>query len=338
MLHLSELSVIILAAGKGTRMKSDKAKVLHEVFFAPMVQHVVDAVLPLAPQHTVVVIGHQRQAVQAALAHIPCLFAVQEEQLGTGHAVLAAEPALDGSAGTVMILCGDTPLIESSTLAEMFAQHRQNQATLTLMTTSLADPTNYGRILRSPEGMVEGIIEQKDASPEQLTIKEINAGIYCVDKEFLFSSLRRVGRNNSQNEVYLTDIVALAVECSVPIERFPVRQSSEVLGVNSRVELAEAHRQLQLRRNRHLMLDGVTMFNAETVTVGPEVTIKKDVILENFVHISGKSTINSHATICQGTILVSCFVGEGVVIGPYCCLHNAEIPAGTTLAPHSKFN
>lgn len=332
----SGLSVIILAAGKGTRMKSDKAKVLHEVFFSPMVRHVVGAVLPLAPERTVAVIGHQRQAVQQALAHTPCLFAVQEEQHGTGHAVLAAEAALEGFNGTVMLLCGDTPLIESATLAEMYKQHRHSQATLTLMTTTLPDPTNYGRVLCSPEGKVQGIVEQKDASPEQLTIAEINAGIYCVDKSFLFSSLRKVGRNNSQNEVYLTDIVALAVESGTDVERFQVKEASEVLGVNSRVELAEAHRQLQLRRNRRLMLDGVTMFNPETVTIAPEVKVGRDVILENFVRISGASFIGSHVTIGQGTILENCTVAQDARLGPYCCLHDTEIAAGSTLAPYSK--
>lgn len=334
--HSSGLSVIILAAGKGTRMKSDKAKVLHQVFFAPMVQHVVNAVLPLSPEHTVAVIGHQRREVQAALAHSPCLFAVQEEQLGTGHAVLAAEPALVDFDGTVMILCGDTPLIESTTLAEMYSQHRQSKATLTLMTTTLEDPTNYGRILCTRQGQLQGIVEQKDASPEQLAIKEINAGIYCVDKEFLFSSLRRVGRNNSQNEVYLTDIVAQAVQSSARVEKFMVRAAGEVLGVNSRVELAEAHRSLQLKHNRRLMLDGVTMFNPETVTVSPETRVGKDVILENFVRISGKSRIGNHVTVGQGTILTQCTVGEGTVLGPYCCLSDTEVPADTNLAPFSK--
>lgn len=332
----SGLSVIILAAGKGTRMKSDKAKVLHEVFFAPMVQHVVNAVLPLAPDRTVAVIGHQRQAVQHALAHTPCLFAVQEDQHGTGHAVLAAEDALEGFDGTVMILCGDTPLIKSSTLAAMYAQHRKSQVTLTLMTTTLPDPTNYGRILCSSEGKVQGIVEQKDASPEQLAITEINAGIYCVDKSFLFSSLRRVGRNNSQNEVYLTDIVSLAVESGTDVKRFQVKEATEVLGVNSRVELAEAHRMLQLRRNQRLMLDGVTMFNPETVTVAPEVKVGKDVILENFVRISGTSSVGDHVTIGQGTILENCTVAQEASLGPYCCLHHTEIAPGITLAPYSK--
>ena len=329
----SGLSVIILAAGKGTRMKSDKAKVLHEVFFAPMVHHVVRAVLPLSPASVVTVVGHQRDKVQAALAQTPCRFAVQEEQHGTGHAVLAAEPALLGFDGTVMILCGDTPLIESATLAEMFAQHRSHGATLTLMTTTLDDPTNYGRILCTPQGQVQGIVEQKDASAEQKAIKEINAGIYCVEKAFLFSALRRIGRDNSQNEVYLTDIVAQAVAIGEAVETFQARDAVEVLGVNSRVELSEAHRQLQQRHNRRLMLDGVTMYNPESVTVSPESTIGKDVILENFVRISGRSRVGDRAVIGQGAVLHQCTVEADAVVGPYCCLNNTEISAGLIVPP-----
>ena len=314
-------------------MKSDKAKVLHEVFFAPMVHHVVRAVLPLAPATVVAVVGHQREEVQAALTQTPCRFAVQEEQLGTGHAVLSAEPSLADIDGTVMILCGDTPLIESATLAKMYDLHRRQGATLTLMTTMLDDPTNYGRILCTPQGQVQGIVEQKDASAEQQAIKEINAGIYCVEKAFLFSALRGVGRNNSQNEVYLTDIVAQAVASGERVEKFQVSDAVEVLGVNSRVELSQAHRQLQQRHNRRLMLDGVTMYNPESVTISPESAIGKDVILENFVRISGKSRVGDRAIIGQGAVLHQCTVAADAVIGPCCCLSDIEIPAGHIVPP-----
>ncbi|MFH0780563.1 MAG: NTP transferase domain-containing protein, partial [Pseudomonadota bacterium] len=198
------LSIIILAAGKGTRMKSAKAKVLHEVFFAPMVQHVVNAVLPLNPTKTVVVVGHQGPAVEKALQSSDCQFVVQEHQLGTGHAVLAAERAIKDDNCTIMILCGDTPLITTETLSQMYTAHLRRGTTLTIMTTILDNPTNYGRIISGHAGNVLGIVEQKDASPEQLQIREVNAGIYCVDKTFLFSALLKVDTNNSQKEVYLT--------------------------------------------------------------------------------------------------------------------------------------
>lgn len=328
-------SIVILAAGKGTRMKSDIAKVLHEVFFAPMVQHVVDAVLPLQPTRTVVVVGHQGQAVEKALQASACRFAVQEQQLGTGHAVLAAERAITENQGTVMILCGDTPLIRTDTLARMYAAHLDHSATLTLMTTLLADPTNYGRVQSDAGGKVLGIVEQKDASREQLAIREVNAGIYCVDKTFLFSALKKVGTDNSQKEVYLTDIVKQAVDGGLPVEKFTTPTPTEVLGVNSRIELADAHLELQLRRNRDLMLQGVTMRSPGTITVSPDSSVGRDTILEAGVRITGGSTIGQSSTIGQGAILHNCRIGDTVQVGPYCCLTGITVASGLSLNPFS---
>ncbi len=319
------LSIVILAAGKGTRMKSDKAKVLHEVFFAPMVQHVVVAVLPLNPTRTVVVVGHQGEAVEKALQAFPCRFVVQEQQLGTGHAVLAAEKAIQEDKGTVMILCGDTPLIRTETLAQMQAAHTKSRATLTLMTTILDNPTNYGRIVTDPDGNLLGIVEQKDASPEQLALKEVNAGIYCVDKTFLFAALQKVDTNNSQQEVYLTDIVKQAVDGGLKVEKFTAPSPTEVLGVNSRVELADAQLELQLRRNRELMLQGVTIYNPETVAVSPDAIIGNDTVLEAGVRISGESKIGQGCRIGQGAILQNCRVEDRAIIGPYSCLSEMNI-------------
>jgi bifunctional UDP-N-acetylglucosamine pyrophosphorylase / glucosamine-1-phosphate N-acetyltransferase len=326
-------SIVILAAGKGTRMKSDTAKVLHEVFFAPMAQHVVDAVLPLRPIRTVVVVGHQGPAVEKALEASGCQFAIQDLQLGTGHAVLAAEPAISEEHGTVMILCGDTPLIRTDTLARMHTAHQGRRATLTLMTTILADPTNYGRVLSDADGQVLGIVEQKDATPEQLAIPEVNAGIYCVDKTFLFSALRKVGTDNSQQEVYLTDIVKQAVDGGLPVAKFTAPSPTEVLGVNSRVELADAHLELQLRRNRELMLQGVTMQSPSTISVSPDSSVGRDAVLEAGVRITGGSDIGSSATIGQGAIIHNCRIGEEVHVGPYCCLTGMVVDSGRSLPP-----
>jgi bifunctional UDP-N-acetylglucosamine pyrophosphorylase/glucosamine-1-phosphate N-acetyltransferase len=332
----SPLSIIILAAGKGTRMKSSRAKVLHEVFYAPMVHHVINAALPLQPTRIVVIVGHQKSAVENALGGFDIEFAVQEKQLGTGHAVLAAERAIDDSSGTVMILCGDTPLIRSSTLQDMYSRHLKKKTTLTLMTTKLQDPSNYGRILCNTSGKVEGIVEQKDATPQQLQIQEINAGIYCVDKTFLFSALKNVGTDNSQGEVYLTDIVKLAVEGGMTIEKYTTDTPMDVLGVNSRVELADAQKELQLRRNRELMLQGVSMHNPETISISPDSFIGKDSSLDPGVHISDNSNIGHSCKIEQGVILKNCRIGDNVTIGPYSCLVDSTIAPCTTLAPFSK--
>ena len=208
-MNTPDISAVILAAGKGTRMKSEKAKVLHELFFKPMLHHVLDTVAATDIQQTAVIVGHQRERVLASLQDAPTPYAftpvVQEEQLGTGHAVLCAEAAC-GSSDLVMILCGDTPLIRPETLQAMIDRHKDSKGLLTLMTTELDDPFGYGRIITDTDGGVVAIVEQKDASAEQRAIQEINAGIYLVDAEFLFSSLRQVGTDNSQGEVYLTDI------------------------------------------------------------------------------------------------------------------------------------
>lgn len=331
-----QLSIIILAAGKGTRMKSEKAKVLHELFFAPMVEHVVNAVLPLQPAQTVAIVGHQQDAVKEVLQKFDIDFAIQDQQLGTGHAVLIAEDIVEETIGTVMILCGDTPLIRTETLTRMYQAHREHRAALTLMTTCLDDPTNYGRILTTTEGTVLGIVEQKDANPEQLQINEINAGIYCVEKEFLFNALKKVGTDNSQNEVYLTDIVTLAVESELLVEKYTTQNPLEVLGVNSRVELAEAHRELQLRRNRELMMQGVSMYLPETIAISPETSIGKDTLLEACVRITDGSRIGQSCTIGQGVILANCTIGDRVTIGPYSYLSDMTIDSGSTLPAYSR--
>ncbi len=332
----SPLSVIILAAGKGTRMKSDKAKVLHEVFYAPMVHHVINATLPLNPAQTVVIVGHQKTAVEEALGDFDVSFVVQENQLGTGHAVLVAEDAMLADVDTVMILCGDTPLIKSETLQEMYSCHLKGHSVLTLMTTVLENPTNYGRIICNSDDQLQGIVEQKDATPAQLKINEINAGIYCVDKQFLFSALKMVGTDNSQGEVYLTDIVKLAVERDIAVEKFMMQSSLDVLGVNSRVELANAQNELQMRRNRMLMLEGVSMNSPETISISPESFIGKDTILSQGVNISYECRIGQACTIGQGAILKNCQIGDNVTIGPYSYLADCTVASDTILAPFSK--
>jgi bifunctional UDP-N-acetylglucosamine pyrophosphorylase/glucosamine-1-phosphate N-acetyltransferase len=330
------LSVIILAAGKGTRMKSDKAKVLHEIFYAPMVHHVLQAILPLHPAQIIVVVGHQRAAVEKSLEPFAVDFVVQEQQLGTGHAVLVAENGVTRDAETVMILCGDTPLITSGTLQEMYRCHQNRQSALTLMTTVLEDPTHYGRIIGDDNNRVLGIVEQKDAGREQLAITEINAGIYCVERKFLFSALKKVGTDNSQGEVYLTDIVKLAVESGLAVEKYMVRTSVDVLGVNSRVELAGAHHELQMRRNRNLMLQGVSMNNPETISVSPECSIGRDTILEPGVNISERCRIGQSCRIGQGSILKNCYIGDNATIGPYSWLVDCTVATDSILTPFSK--
>jgi bifunctional UDP-N-acetylglucosamine pyrophosphorylase/glucosamine-1-phosphate N-acetyltransferase len=329
------LSVIVLAAGKGTRMKSEKAKVLHEALFVPMIHHVLTAALVLEPARTVVIVGHQQNRVKEALAGFDVDFAVQREQLGTGHAVLVSAGCFDDSPGDILILCGDTPLIKGSSLQEMLAEHRQDSRDLTLLTTMLDNPENYGRIICDERGHVRQIVEQKDANPEQLKIQEINGGIYCVDKQFLFSALEKVGTDNNQGEVYLTDIVSIGVDSGMRVGRYVARDPVEVLGVNSRLELAQAQIELQRRRNSALMAAGVTIYSPDTVRISGETIVENDTIIEPGVVISGKSLIGCGCTIRQGAILENCRIEGGVEIGPYSHLSNQTINENTTVPSHT---
>lgn len=334
------LSIIILAAGKGTRMKSRSAKVLHQVFHRPMIHHVIKAAQQLRPKRILVIVGHDRLAVEQAILpndRIECL--VQEQQLGTGHAVLVAEDVICEPNDPVMIMCGDTPLIQPHTLQEMYDSHLATAADLTLMTTIVKDPLNYGRIITDSSGKLLGIVEEKDADASQRTICEINAGIYCVQRDLLFSMLHTVSSANAQGEMYLTDIVAKAVVARCRVEKFTVGDPLDVLGVNSRSELVQAHQAMQMRRNRQLLTDGVTLYSPETTSIFAEASVGQDSVVMACVQISGTSKIGEQCHIGQGTILHNCQVGDAARIGPYCCLSdctieaNSTVPAFTTAPP-----
>lgn len=315
----SDLHVLVLAAGKGTRMRSARAKVLHEIFFAPMIVHVLDAVAALQPATTSVVVGHQRAEVMAVLAGRGVEFVVQEQQNGTAHAVLAAAEVLRERQGTLLILCGDTPLITPQTLAAMLAAHDRRRDKLSVMTTLVADPYGYGRIICDQAGRLERIVEEKDASEEQRQIREINAGIYCVEIDFLFPALARVGSNNRQGEMYLTDIVEIAAGSGLPVHGWRCSEADELLGVNSRVELARAHALLQERRNRQLMLAGVTLLQPETTLVDPRAEVGPDTVIHPQVTLSGP-----------------CRIGSGCVIHSFNHLHGLHLADGGEIPPFNQ--
>ena len=241
---------LVLAAGLGTRMKSSRAKVLHEVLSKPMILHVMDTIKDLDLNYTYIIVGHQKEKVAELVCGHQAECIVQEKQLGTGHAVLCAEKEVQKTGGTVLILSGDVPLIKPETLKAMLAVHAHNNSVLTLMTTELADPTNYGRIIRNKKGNILGIIEEKDATADQKKTREINAGIYCVESDFLFNALKKVGTDNKQGEMYLTDIVKIAIDAGLQVDAFSGAGSAEVLGINSRLELAAANKYLQNQINR----------------------------------------------------------------------------------------
>lgn len=319
------VTAVILAAGKGTRMKSSKAKVLHEVFFKPMLHHVLDAVSLVMVKEIVVVTGHQYHQVENSCQDYDVTFARQVEQLGTGHAVLAAESKISSDTEIIMILCGDTPLIRSESLHRMIDQHMQSPDSLTVMTTVLDDPTNYGRIVTSKTGLVEAIVEEKDATDMERKISEVNAGIYCVGKDFLFSALRNVGTDNKQGEVYLTDIVSIAHNAGMQIHKFVCDEPAETLGVNSRFELSRAHISLQERVLGKHMAEGVSFPLPSTTTIGGNVSIGFDTVIEPNVFISGTTLIGKNCHIYPFCYIENCQIGDNVIINAGVVVRDAVI-------------
>lgn len=244
---LSSLAVVILAAGKGTRMASPVAKVLHPLAGCPLAAHVLMAVQPLAPQHLIAVVGHQAEAVRRVCERYGACCVVQEPQLGTGHAVLQTKALLQDFDGDVLVLCGDVPLLSTATMRRLLDAHARQQATLTVLTTCLEDPTGYGRILRNNRGHVVGIVEERDATTCQKAVCEVNGGVYCIQASFLFAALLRVERRNAQNEQYLTDVVGLAAADGRPVAHLAT-EPEEVLGVNTPADLARLETLLRNRR------------------------------------------------------------------------------------------
>ena len=334
----SSLATIILAAGKGTRMKSSRAKVLHEVFYQPMVHQVLNAVSAMQPARSIVIVGHQHEEVERTLGDYDVTCVEQKEQNGTGHAVLCAEPFLSDFTGQVMILCGDSPLLLSRHLEEMFALHQKNGSKLTIITTRLENPSNYGRIIRDEKGNIMAVVEEKDATDSQRMIKEINAGIYCVEKSFLFEALRQVTTDNAQGEIYLTDIVAIAVNQGITVASYEHPNPDHVLGVNSRVELAQAHGEIQARRNSELMASGITMQDPLTTSVAPTATIGTDCILGPQVTITGSSTVGPGCTFEPGVFLKDALVGSNVCIGANSVLYRCRIDDDQIIPPMSCIN
>ncbi len=326
---------LVLAAGKGTRMKSESPKVLHEAFFSPMIHHVLNAVQPLFLGKSVVVTGHQHQMVEESLRGYSVSFVHQSQQLGTGHAVLSCEGELRLHTGPVLVLCGDTPLIRAETLRRFLHTHVESSSRLTVMTTNVAEPDNYGRIISDEHGNIVKIVEEKDATAVQKEIREINSGIYCVDAHFLFDALKRVGTDNMQGEIYLTDIVAIAIGDGIHVHKFCCADSEEILGVNSRCELAQAHSVLQRRYLDLIMESGVTVVQPEAVIIEKTVTIGKDTVIYPHTSLTGVCHIGSGVHIDSFVKIDACTIGDSVHIGSFTHLQQANIPPWSTIAPHT---
>lgn len=306
------LEVIILAAGLGTRMKSATIKILHRAAGRPIIDYVLDLACDLCAKPPVMVIGHQREAVQSAVGE-RARFAIQEEQLGTGHAVLQAASVLSDAKGKrVLILSGDVPLTRPETLRRLIDEHERGGNALTLLTMKLDNPGMYGRIVRDDSGAVVRIVEAKDASDQEKTIDEVNAGIYVFDGEHLFDNLRNLGNQNAQGEYYLTDLLAVLRDRGHRVGAVVADDPAEALGVNSRAELAQVENEIQRRVVERLMKDGVTFRNPSTVVIDSTVEIEPDTVVYPFVTLEGETKIGRDCVIDPGVHLVNVRVGNNV--------------------------
>jgi bifunctional UDP-N-acetylglucosamine pyrophosphorylase/glucosamine-1-phosphate N-acetyltransferase len=319
------LAVVILAAGKGTRMKSDLPKVLHPLHGKPMLGYVLDTARSMGPEKNLLVVGHQAKRLMEAFRTWPGDFIEQSPQLGTGHALQIAQKELKTFQGTVLVLYGDVPLIEKETLKKLVQVHERGVAALTLISTEPENPKGYGRIIRDPQGQLLKIVEEKDATAQEKQIREINTGIYCFESGFLFSSLSKLTRKNSQREYYLTDLVQIAREKNLPRSTFFHSRSEEVLGINDRFELARSSQVVRQKILKEWMLRGVTIVDPLSTHIEQSVRVGPDTIIGPFTIIRGKTRIGSHCQISSHVVIDESIVGDGVTISPFSVIKNQTL-------------
>ncbi|HCG75036.1 bifunctional UDP-N-acetylglucosamine diphosphorylase/glucosamine-1-phosphate N-acetyltransferase GlmU [Staphylococcus caprae] len=337
---------IILAAGKGTRMKSKKYKVLHEVAGKSMIEHVLNSVKQSGVNHIVTIVGHGAESVKETLGE-QSLYSFQEEQLGTAHAVKTAQEHLADKEGTTLVVCGDTPLITSKTLQSLIDHHEGTNSQVTVLSASTSQPHGYGRIVRDSNHLLQRIVEEKDASDTEREINEISSGIFAFDNQVLFDKLAQVKNDNAQGEYYLPDVLSLILEDGGKAEIYHTDDFDEIMGVNDRVMLSEAEKAFQKRINDFHMRNGVTILDPNSTYIGPDVEIGMDTTIEPGVRIGGhttigedvligqyseinNSTIHSNANIKQ-SIINDSIVGEKTKVGPF-----AQLRPGSNLGADVK--
>ncbi|WP_305043476.1 bifunctional UDP-N-acetylglucosamine diphosphorylase/glucosamine-1-phosphate N-acetyltransferase GlmU [Geoalkalibacter sp.] len=325
-------AAVILAAGKGTRMKSEQAKVLHPLAGLPLATYPARIARALGCDPAVLVVGHQAAEVEQALGGEGLHFALQQEQLGTGHALLCAEPALREFSGDLLLLCGDVPLIRRETLERLLAYHAAEGAAVTVLTAEMVDPKGYGRIVRDGAEVLR-IVEEKDASQKEKLIREINTGLYVFAAPFVFEALRGVGRDNAQNEYYLTDVVAAARAAGKKVRALSVADPAEAMGINDRAQLAEAGRILRARLNQAHMLAGVSLVDPACTYIDAGVEIGADTLIHPNVHLRGATRVGPGCEIEPGAVISDCILGAGVHVKAGTVMSEARIGDACTLGP-----
>ena len=330
---MRDLHVVVLAAGKGTRMRSVVPKVLHRAAGLPLIGHILRIADSLHPSSITVVVGHQSDQIKDALRkRLGLGFAVQEPQLGTGHALLQTEPLLRDGRGTLVLLSGDVPLLRRQTLERLVNTHRAQSAAATVLTAVFDNPEGYGRIVRD-NGQITAIVEHKDASPAERTICEINSGVYAFDLEPLFDALRSIGSANAQGEYYLPDLVRIYRARGLPVETVTLEDRDEILGVNSRKELADVSTILRTRKNDELMAAGVTLMDPSTAYIDPDVAIGPDTVVHPGVFLEGTTRIGSRCEIHSGVRIVNSVIDDGAVINNFCVILDSHVASGAHVGP-----
>lgn len=337
---MKNLAAILLAAGKGTRMKSNIPKVLHDVAGRPMLFYPLDVLEEIKAGRVVVVVGFCADRVRKEAGGGKNIrFVDQAEQLGTGHAVMTATKALKGFVGDVLILSGDVPLISASTVRALIKMHRKGgkaRPAITMVTTVLSDPYGYGRIVRDAKGAVISIVEEKDCAPLQREIEEVNAGIYLVSSAFLNANIKKLGKLNAQGEYYLTDLVKMAAGLGERVTALTHIYPGEVMGVNNRAELARAGRIMRERVAERLMDSGVTLIDPAATYIDHGVRVGPDTIIYPGARISGKTVIGAGCVVEDGAVIVDCEVGDGSVIKSYTVMESSRIGAGASIGPLAR--
>jgi len=330
---MPDTHLVILAAGKGTRMKSAEPKVLHRAGGFSLIEHVLRAASSLNAGTTVVVVGHMADRVQEALPkQLGLRFALQQPQLGTGHALLQAESHLAGASGTVVLLSGDVPLLRPATLEALVATHERSGAAATVLTARVEGPQEYGRIVRQ-DGRITAIVEHKDATPAEREIDEINSGIYAFALAPLFEALRSIGSANAQGEYYLPDLVRIYRERGLKVDTVRLEDSREILGVNSRRELADVAAILKTRKNEELMASGVTIVDPASAWIGPDVEIGPDTVIHPNVHLEGRTRVGSGCHIHASVRIVDSTIEDRAVINNFCVIRESHVGAGAQIGP-----
>lgn len=330
-----KLAIVVLAAGKGTRMKSSHAKVVHPLGGRPLVRHVLEACTSLEAERTVVVVGHQADTVEKACHGYDATFALQEEQNGTGHAVrIARDEALGGFEGDVVILYGDVPLLTATSLRRLLDAHRENDAAVSILTCVSGDPSGMGRILRDGRGALTRIVEEKDATEEERATTEWNPGIYCARSDFLLPALDRLESNNAQGELYLTDIVGFSVADGMPVTTVPV-DPHEVDGINSRADLAELEATLRRITVRKHMDAGVSFIDPSTAWIEADVEIGPDTVIGPMVQLRGRTKLGRDCQIDGNAFLIDAEVDDEVHLRSNVVLSECRVAKGAIIGPFS---